>query len=117
MDQRHGIYSTPQLMLALPPIYPGPVRLLERYHVAQSSIANNPFCLLQSLEIAAVDIARVGRDADLARQRTGLWAYLPSTFPEVIPNGSFDSWALRWLDAHSAIEDSARLCPGNDRAS
>ena len=99
-------------MLALPPIYPGPVRLLGRYHVAQSSTANNPFCLLQSLEIAAV-----GRNADLARQRTGLWTYLPSTFPEVIPNGSFDSWALRWLDAHSAIEDSGRLCSGNDRAS
>jgi hypothetical protein len=35
----------------------------------------------------------------------------------VIRNDSFDSRALRWLDAHSAIEDSARLCPGNDRAS
>ena len=32
-------------------------------------------------------------------------------------NGSFDFRALRWLDAHSAIEDLARLCPGNDRAS
>jgi hypothetical protein len=57
---------------------------------------------------------RGGGKADLARQRTGPYA---QCLPEVIRNGSFDFRALRWLDVDSAIEDSARLCPGNDRAS
>jgi hypothetical protein len=40
------VLQNPQLLLALPSSYPGPMRLLGRYRWAKRTTANHPFCLL-----------------------------------------------------------------------